>query len=206
MRTLQISAEDEKRIASAIRAAEERTSGEIFCVVAAASSRYEFVAIARAALIALAAPVPLFFLTDLWADQIYYVQLAVFLGCAIVFSLPWLRHPLVPRRIKKDRASAEARRQFAAHGLHLTAARTGVLIFASIAERHVEVIADAGINSKVPQAVWDDAVAALIKAIKTGEAAEGFVQAIGICGDVLAEHFPPGAINPNELPNKLIIL
>lgn len=197
---------DEQRITDAIRQAERATSGEIFCVLAAASSRYEFVPIARAALIALLVPLPLYYFTTLWADQIYYLQLAIFIGFALVFSLPWFRHPLVPRWIKRDRASAEARRQFAAHGLHLTEARTGVLIFASVAERYVEVIADAGINNRVSQDVWDQAVTALIAEIKAGRPADGFLRAIGICGDVLAEHFPPGAINRNELPDKLIVM
>jgi len=151
-------------------------------------------------------PLPLYFFTHLWWDQIYYVQLMAFIGLAILFSLPWLRHPLVPRWIKRDRASAEARKQFAAHGLHLTDERTGVLIFASVAERYVEIVADAGIASKVSQDVWDRAVAELIKAIKAGEPAEGFVRAIQICGEVLAQHFPPRAINKNELPDKLIVI
>jgi len=203
---MQISPDDEKRITDAIRAAEARTSGEIFCVMTSASSRYEFVPIARAAIVALLLPLPLYFFTHLWWDQIYYVQLMAFIGLAILFSLPWLRHPLVPRWIKRDRASAEARKQFAAHGLHLTDERTGVLIFASVAERYVEIVADAGIASKVSQDVWDRAVAELIKAIKAREPAEGFVRAIQICGEVLAQHFPPRAINKNELPDKLIVI
>ncbi len=197
---------DEKRIAEAIRAAEQKTSGEIFCVMAAASSNYRFVPIARAALVALAVPLPLFYFTPLWAEQIYFVQIATFIACAIVFSLPGLRFTLVPRWIKRDRASVEAKRQFAARGLHLTSQRTGVLIFASIAERYVEIIADSGINDKVSPEVWNQAVAAMIAKIKQGQAVEGFLEAIRICGEVLAKHFPPGAIDKNELPNKLVLL
>ncbi len=198
--------EDEKRIAEAIRAAEQKTSGEIFCVMAAASSNYRFVPIARAALIALAVPLPLFYFTSLWAEQIYFVQIAVFVACAMLFSLPGLRLALVPRWIKRDRASVEAKRQFAARGLHLTSQRTGVLIFASIAERHVEIVADSGINDKVAPEVWDKAVKAMIERIKQGRPVEGFLEAIRICGEVLAKHFPPGAIDKNELPNKLVLL
>jgi putative membrane protein len=198
--------EDEKRIAEAIRAAEQKTSGEIFCVMAVASSNYRFVPIARAALVALAVPLPLFYFTPLWAEQIYFVQLATFLACAVLFSLPGLRFALVPRWIKRDRAGVEAKRQFAAHGLHLTQQRTGVLIFASIAERYVEIIADSGINDKVSPEVWDRAVKGMIAKIKQGQAVEGFLEAIRICGEVLAKHFPPGAINKNELPNKLVVM
>ncbi len=198
--------EDEKRIAEAIRAAEQKTSGEIFCVMAAASSNYRFVPIARAALIAIAVPLPLFYFTSLWAEQIYFVQIAVFAACAMLFSLPGLRLGLVPRWIKRDRASVEAKRQFAARGLHLTSQRTGVLIFASIAERHVEIVADSGINDKVAPEVWDRAVKVMIERIKQGRPVEGFLEAIRICGEVLAKHFPPGAIDKNELPNKLVLL
>ena len=61
-----------------------------------------------------------------------------------------------------EQAHAEAVRQFCAQGLHKTENRTGVLIFASEAEHYAEMIADAGINAKVKQEVWDDAVAVLI--------------------------------------------
>jgi len=203
---MKLKREDEKRIAEAIRTAEQKTSGEIFCVMARASSDYRFVSIARAAVIALAVPLPLFYFTSLWADQIYYIQLGVFVGCAVLFSLPGLRHLLVPGWIKRDRASMEAKKQFAAHGLHLTEERTGVLIFASIAERYVEIVADSGINDKVQPEVWDHAVAAMIAKIKQDQPVEGFLEAIRICGEVLAKHFPPAAINKNELPDKLVLM
>jgi putative membrane protein len=78
------------------------------------------------------------------------------------------------------------------------------LIFASVAERYAEIVADAGINSKVTPDVWDKAVAALIAGLKDGRAGDGFVAAVELCGAVLAEHFPPGALNRDELPNKLV--
>jgi uncharacterized membrane protein len=36
-----------------------------------------------------------------------------------------------------------------AEGIHLTEHRTGVLIFASVAERYVEIVADSAINARV---------------------------------------------------------
>ena len=82
--------------------------------------------------------------------------------------------------------------------------RTGVLIFASAAERYVEIVADAGINEKVTTDVWNDAVCSLVTEIKAGRPAEGFLAAIEQCGAVLAAHFPPGALKRNELPDKLL--
>ena len=51
--------------------------------------------------------------------------------------------------------------------------------------------------------VWAAAIAA-ISAIKNGRAGDGFIAAINLCGEQLARHFPPGTLNPNELPNKVV--
>jgi putative membrane protein len=81
-----------------------------------------------------------------------------------------------------------------------------VLLFVSEAERYVEILADAGIAQKVPRETWEAAVTALTREIKAGRPADGFVAAIGLCAKVLAEHFPPGAINRDELPNAIVEL
>jgi putative membrane protein len=76
----------------------------------------------------------------------------------------------------------------------------------SLAERYAEVIADAGIDSKVPAEVWQDCVKSLIKDVAAGRIADGFVAAIEKCADVLATHFPPGRVNRDELPNAIVEL
>lgn len=195
---------DKTRIADAIRAAEAKTAGEIFCVVARHSSDYRLVPLAWAAVIALAVPLPLIYLTTWSASVIYVFQLIAFLAAAIGLSQPSIRFHIVPRRTKHDRAHAEALRQFYAQGLHKTEHRTGVLIFASQAERYAEIVADAGINEKVAPEVWARAIHALVSAIKHGKPGDGFVAAIAECGAVLAEHFPPGAMKKDELADKLV--
>jgi putative membrane protein len=195
---------DRERVTTAIRAAESKTAGEIFCVIARRASDYRLVPLAWAALIAFVVPLPLIFLT-LWpAAMIYVVQLATFIVLTVVLSHPAIRYHLVPRRAKHDRAHTLAMAQFFAQGLDRTERRTGVLIFASAAERYAEIIADAGINAKVTPQVWEDAIAALIEGIKAGRAGDGFVAAIEQCGAVLAAHFPPGALNRDELPDRLV--
>ncbi|MGA8155223.1 MAG: DUF5130 family protein [Rhodoplanes sp.] len=199
-----ISQAEKARIIEAIAAAETKTAGEIFCVIAHTSSNYSLVPVAWAALIALAAPAPLIYLTIWSAGLIYLVQLAAFIVTAMLLSLPAIRFRIVPRRAMRERAHIEAMRQFLAQGLHLTERRTGVLIFVSVAERYAEIVADSGINAKVAPAVWQDAVGAALEAIKDGRIGDGLVAAVGRCGTVLAEHFPPGAINRDELPNKVV--
>jgi putative membrane protein len=162
------------------------------------------VPVAWAAAIALAVPWPLIHFT-LWpASVIYFLQLAAFIAIAIALSQPSIRFRIVPRRAKHDRAHALAMRQFFAQGLHQTENRTGVLIFASLAERYAEIIADGGINARVTPDVWDNAVSALTDGMRRDQPGDGFVAAIELCGTVLAQHFPPGALNRDELPNKLV--
>jgi putative membrane protein len=199
-----ISEPDKTRIADAIRTAEAHTAGEIFCVIARHSSDYRLVPIAWAAAVALLTPLPLVYLTSWPAAVIYLWQLAVFLVVALALSHPKLRFHVVPRRAKHDRAHSEAMRQFFAQGLDKTEHRTGVLIFASVAERYAEIVADAGINEKVTPQVWDRAINELTTAITAGRPADGFVEAVEQCGAVLAAHFPPGALKRNELPDKLL--
>jgi putative membrane protein len=115
-----------------------------------------------------------------------------------------IRFRIVPKRRMWGRVHAEAMHQFLAQGIHLTEHRTGVLIFASVAERYAEIVADSGINAKVQPEVWSKAVAAMISTIKDGRPGDGFVAAVELCGEQLAQYFPPGALNPDELPNKVV--
>ena len=199
-----ISQADNQRIAAAIRAAEAKTSGEIYCVIAHACGGYHLVPIAWAALLAFAVPWPLIHFTRWPAGIIYLVQLAAFIAVALLLSLPMIRFRIVPKRRLHGRAHVVAMQQFLAQGIHLTEKRTGVLIFASAAERYAEIVADSGINAKVAPDAWAGAVAALVGAIKAGRPGDGFVAAVELCGVELARHFPPGALNPNELPDKVV--
>jgi putative membrane protein len=149
-------------------------------------------------------PAPLLYFT-LWpAAAIYLIQLLVFILTTIALSRPAIRFALVPRRVKEDHAHALAMRQFFAQGLQHTENRTGVLIFACAAEHYAEIVADAGINAKVTPEVWRKAIDVLTTAIKEGRPGDGFIAAIEQCGAVLAEHFPPGALDRDELPNRLV--
>lgn len=199
-----ISNADKARVVEAIRVAEAQTSGELFCVIAHASSGYRLVPIAWAALLALLVPLPLIYLTKFSVGVIYLVQLTAFIAAAAVMSIPAIRYRIVPQRAMRERAHVEAMRQFLAQGLHLTERRTGVLIFVSIAEHYAEIVADEGINAKVEPAVWEAAIGMAITAIRDGRLGDGLVAAVERCGEVLAAKFPPGAINHDELPNKVV--
>lgn len=224
-----LTVEEHRRIAEAIRAAEATTSGEIFAVIARASDSYRVMPLLWAALAALVAGGLSAFLyppladalagsTD-WVAQVpdirpepprldarilAGVQLVTFVLLALLGSIPAVRPWLVPRAVLVHRAHQHALEQFLAHNLHATADRTGVLIFVSLAEHYVAVIADEGIHRHVDQSVWDGIVADLIKEVREDRVADGFEAAISACGRVLAAHMPPKPGAENELPDKLV--
>ena len=146
---------DRARLAEAIRVAEADTSGEIYVVVAREADEFRLVPVLWAALVALVIPWPLHFLTHWSAGTILLLQALTFVATALVASHAPLRRRLVPAPIAAETTRKAALAQFMAHGVQLTEHRTGVLIFVALAERRVEVVADAGINSKVDQAAWD---------------------------------------------------
>ena len=223
---------DLEAIEAAVRGAEARTSGEIYCVVAEQSAHYGETPLAWAAGIALLAPAALLIagihvtvpgLIDEWtAAQVgaaaeaaaraalvgaLLLQAALFTLVAILVSLPPVRLALTPRSLKRHEVKRRAGEIFLSKNLHLTRERTGVLIFVSLAERMAEIIADEGIAAHVESHVWDRAMAALAEGLKRGEPAAGFAGAIGLCADVLAERFPANPTdNPNELPDAVVLL
>ena len=198
--------EEQAAIEKAITRAEAETSGEIVVVVTGSSDGYRSFAVLWASLLALAVPLPLIWATKWPVEHIYLAQLAAFLFFGILFQWEPVRYALVPRLVMRARAHQKAVEQFLAQSLHTTKGRTGVLIFVSFAEHYAEVIADEGIYRKVSPEIWNDLIVELTGHIAAGERANGFIKAIERCGKILAEHFPPGKGDTDELPNHLIVL
>ena len=203
---MEITREDNAKIAAAVHAAEAATTGEIVCVVARASSTYGAMPVLWAALAALCIPWPLIAFTHWPVQHIYIAQLVVFALALAVLSTGSIRVTLTPRPIRRANAHRAAMEQFYIRGVTRTKARTGVLIFVSLAERYVRIVADEAIDSKVRHAEWQGAVNALIEHMREDRLAEGYVAAIARCGAILSRHFPADGEAKNELPDRLFII
>jgi putative membrane protein len=205
-----LNAAEHARVTEAIRTAEQGTSGEIYCVVARSSDSYFFAAAFTLTVAMLIASLAAAFALEYWwltlRAPLFVAAQMLALGSALV--LLWLFPPLcillVPRQLRYRRAHDNALKQFLSRNVHITAARTGVLIFVSLAERYAEIVADSGINSRVAQPVWDDVVGSLIADARQGRLADGFVLAVGTVGKLLSEHFPAAAGDLNELDDHLV--
>lgn len=200
-----ITSEDYKAISAAIRDAEQRTSGQLVCVLAHASSNYTHVPILWATALALALPWPLIYFTQWSVERIFLAQLAAFLLAGLMFSWMPLRLLLVPRAVRRAQAHRAASEQFLVRNVGHTANRSGVLIFVSLAEHYAQIIADEGIARRVHKSEWQAAIDALLAHVRDGRVAAGFIAAVERCGAVLAKHAPPDG-SPNELPDRLYLM
>jgi putative membrane protein len=217
---------DHALVSAAVTAAEANTDGEIVTVVAGRSDAYHDVALhwtvlAMLLVVALLALVPApaawlhALLVDGWAELVppgWYLTVALvamaltFLVLRLVLANPALRLALTPAGTKTRRVHARALALFRTAAEKRTRAATGVLLYLSLAEHRAEIIADEAIHSRVPAAVWGEAMAALVTEVKAGRPGAGLAAAVHQVGLVLAEHFPRSADDSNELPDRLIEL
>jgi putative membrane protein len=198
--------ESQARVAEAVKAAEARSDGEIVPVVVEKSDAYPEVRWRGAALAAALATGAVFaFHLDVTLAELPLLQLfAGVLGALLSLWDPLERLLAGPRALD-EAARFRAERAFLEHGLHRTRSGTGVLVFASLFEREVVVLGDRGIHAKMGEEGWRHAVDALVAGMKRRDPAAGFVEAIRLVGDTLAQHFPPvpGGGDGNELPDAL---
>lgn len=211
-------------VSDAVTEAESATSGEIVTVLADSSDGYTDVALlwaAGAAFTAMSvfAAFPETFL-DTWdalfagwghqwttgelASMVIALGLLKFLGVMLVQQWTPLKFALIPGPVKTMRVHDQAVRQFKVGARGRTTGKTGVLIYLSMREHRAEIVADESIAAKVSAEVWGEAMGDMLAHIRHGRVAEGLAVGIRDVGFVLAEHFPRGAEDDNELPDRLI--
>lgn len=197
---------DRDRIAAAVLEAEKLTTGEIVPMIVAQSDDYPGarwrLAIVTALLFGF---ITYFFLGDFDPAWILWAQLpGLYVGYGLGNFGSVLRPFLESSRVEQE-VHQRALEAFFSLDLHATADRTGILVMASLLEHRVEILADTGINAKVPKASWDEILNALVGRIKAGDLTEGFCVAVRECGEILGKDFPGAHDNPNEICNKIII-
>jgi uncharacterized membrane protein len=89
-----------------------------------------------------------------------------------------------------------------------TEGNNGVLVYVLLADRGVEIVADRGYNGRVPAAEWAAVCRAMESSFSAGRFEQGALEGIARVSDLVAVHFPagPGSRNPDELPNRPVIL
>ena len=87
-----------------------------------------------------------------------------------------------------------------------TEENSGVLIYVLLAEHRLEIVADRGLAKRVEQGEWDAIARDMQAAYAKGQFLAGSTAGIEAITRLLEQHFPPGGANPNELPDRPLIL
>jgi len=99
-----------------------------------------------------------------------------------------------------------ARELFSSVGVWNTEENTGVLVYLLLADHRVEIVADRGISAKVAQDEWQAICATMQEAFRAGRFEVGAIAGVHAIAELLERHFPAGAANANELPDRPLLI
>ncbi len=213
------SEEERGQIRQALQRAESTTTGEIVCVVASESGRYD-----RAeALVGFAFGLILLGLLHglhnggsgsfgaaqplSLAWEVGVLCAGFLAGNALSSWFPTLRTPLVPRREMEEETVRAAWSVFCSRKLASTVQRGGLLIYFSLFERRVVVLADQGALQALGQPGLEQVRDAALSALRQGKPLQAVLDCVARAGQLLSEKLPcDQGGGDNELSDELIIL
>lgn len=103
----------------------------------------------------------------------------------------------------KTEAFARGVELFHKLGMHKTGERNGVLFYLAMKDHKFAIVADEGINKKVPHDFWDLIKTDMAQQFKAGNFVEGLCIAIDLAGKQLKSHFPYKHDDKNELSDEI---
>ncbi len=98
-----------------------------------------------------------------------------------------------------------AEKEFFKLGIQNTRDKTGILLFILLEGRKFYILADSGINEKVPQSTWDSIKDEMQTSFQKGKFCKGILYGVEQVGQILSKHFPVKPDDTNELSNRVNI-
>ena len=121
----------------------------------------------------------------------FVVDAVLFVVLTLVFDWWPIRVRLVPPHFKRMALHHAAQRALLPrHLISHDDEHNGVMLFVSLAERHLEIVAEREAHAAAPPGTWDRIVAGATAAMASRGVADGLVEAVSACGTTLAEAFP----------------
>jgi len=206
------SAEEQKRICDTVHSAELKTSGELVPMIMSESHSYPMAAVRGGVFIAL---ITALLLTSPIAEMFWLEPGNLWVFLSLFFPLFCIAHFTINRSYKlkrwflfNDEMDAEVQNaaltSFFTERLYKTRDENGILIFISLLEHRAWVLADSGINERIPHEQWQEAVSIITRGIHEKKQCDALCQAIEMIGDILEKEFPVRKDDTNELSNLII--
>ncbi len=207
-----LSATDREKIIAAVKNAEKKTAGEIVPLIVPASYHYPMAGVFGGAALGLPLALLATYLTGAWlwiGTQNLWLFLAFFGLFFIVLQqitkrTAWLKRLFVAEREMLEEVEEATLINFYKHDLNHTRDATGILLYISVFEKKVCILADRGINEKVPPGQWDEMVKKVVAGIKANQQADAICEAVGEIGQLLSTHFPVKTDDADELKNLIV--
>jgi putative membrane protein len=200
-------AEEKEKLKATTHEVESRTIGEIVVMVVDHSDHYIEAEVLGSVLLGSLLSLilsDLFFESSIWS----YILLSFlfFFPCWFLFiRVEALKKLFIGIRRKEEAVRLRAERAFFERGLYRTKKNTGVLLFLSLLERKVWVLADRGIYEKMDQETLNRYANEVSRGVREGRACEALSQAIQGIGVLLSRHFPITADDTDELLNEVVV-
>ncbi len=180
---------------------EQRSSVELVVEVRARSASYAHADERAAALMAFGTLAVVLF--SPWVFSHWLVAILVVSGYGLGLLLPRaltpLRRVLTRTRERELNVKTAAAAAFIDRGVGRTRAGTGVLLFLSLFERRVEIIADRGVLDAVPVLEWNQFKESASKRLGLS----GLPQILRDLEPLMAKYLPATADDINEIPNEI---
>lgn len=190
------------QLADCVREIESQTDAEIVIAVRARSGSYLHADYLCGFIVSFVGL--LFLLFAPFEFQHYWVAIDVVLlfalGAYVCSRSSSLRRLLTTKEYRARAVRTGAAAMFYEAGIANTDAEMGVLIYLSLLEQRLELIADRGVLKAAPPLEWNERVYELHRAGRIPQL-ETLRQEIRELGRLLARHLPPTGENPNELPD-----
>lgn len=195
---------DRKRIEAKVHEVEARTAGEVVVAAVGRSDGYVGYRLSHAILLgSLLASLLHHFRPELDADVVLLAQLPLWGLFWFATGIPAVLRRLVPGAVRERAVQARAARMFTERGVFDTQKHSGVLILLSELEHEVVILGDRGIHARVQLEGWRHHIQHIVAGIAAGRPAQGVLEVLDELGEVLAEAFPRGPEDTDELPNRV---
>jgi len=189
-------------LTNCVREIEKATDVELVLIVRARSGVYRQADYLFAAIISFLGL--LFLLFSPFEFHHYWVAIDVALlfviGVYISARSNAIRHRLTTTRFREMAVRTQAAAMFYEAGIANTSAEMGLLVYLSLFERRLELIADRGVLKGVPALEWNQIMFELHEIGRKPEP-ETLQAGLAKLGSLLAQHLPATGENPNELPD-----
>jgi putative membrane protein len=200
-----LSAQDRTRIEAAIADLERQSAAELAIAIAQRSASYVAYPALWAACVALIAGwATVLYDPEILASHLVFVQAVALAIAGLLLHFTPLGVKLVPASIKRGRAATMARVEFTRLVHNRTRGKDGMLLYVSLSEHYIEIIADDAVAAEIAQDRWQKAINGFrARARRRTRLGDNLVLLIEECTAVLAARFPAAPGQANEMPNQV---